>query len=170
MNVIWSKSNAFAGDFWRLSHSNNAMTWSIKSKTDHIVWSIDNKTLRYITFRRYEEDSWWENEYKDAVRKSWVFWVADWLSFSWTVSVNNTNTINNPSMMMDFNRFFGMKNSWYTVRWLLDTNSRFKTNIQERYYPLSWNFNFWVKEDDDPVYSHNPRPTRTWARSLENGQ
>lgn len=165
-SIIWAKSNGFSGDFWRLSHSNNTMTRSIKSKTDHIVWSIDNKTLRYITFHRYEEYPGANNDYRRAINHSGVHWLTDWLSFSWTVFVKNTNTINNPDKMIDFNRFFGMKNSGYTVRWLLDTQSKFNNNT-ERQYPLSGNFNFlWDKNGNGSPFSHNPRPTITWTRSM----
>lgn len=156
--IIWSQSNAFSWDFWRLSHWDNSMLRNITSKTNRIEWTIDKQTIRYISFKQYWDS--YVDQYRSDIRGSWYYWIKDWLTFTGTITPTNMNTIDSKKLMMDFNRLFGMKTRQYTVRWLL--NWKFKDqNEYEREDNLTGSFYFWESNNSSP-YSYNPRPTTTW--------
>lgn len=155
---IWARSNSFWWDFWRLSHSWNTMLWSVNSKTNRIVWIMNNKTLRTFSFVNYTDRH--PNEYSSASETT-TNWINNWLTFSGNIVPWRWWTSNIENQKMDFNWFFDMIDSQYTVRWLL----RWNNDVNKRSNTLTWNFDFWVGQEINSEYKNNPRPTTTGARS-----
>ena len=160
---IWSNSNMFSGDFWRLSRWDNTMIWTVNSATTNIKWNIDAKTLRAISFLKYIDP--YPTGYTNDEISSYTCWIANGLSFSWTVNpINGDRDSTNLDVNVDFNRFFGMNKENTIVRWLLNgtwQNSEWAED-PERDVPLTWEFVFGANDID---IDKNPRPTLSWDKS-----
>lgn len=147
--IYWAQSNWFSWEFWKLNQWNNSLTWSVNSLTTHISGVIDTKTIRAISFNKYSDvygfSGWISN---------WAYWLNSWLSFSGTTNFgweyNIWNTWN-----VDFNRFIGLNNTWYTLRGLLTTKY---DNYREKDAPLTGNFTF-------ETGTCNPRPALSWEHT-----
>lgn len=156
--IFWAISNGFSNDFWRLSRWNNSMMRYVDSKTNKIAGTIDTKTLRTISFLVYDDPD------SESYTSEWVwspYWLTQWLTFFGSANPSiwerytNTQT-NTQESNVDFNRFFGLTDPGYTVRWLLKDAINLSF-IDEKEYPLSWDFNFWTNNT-------NPRPELSGRR------
>ena len=158
--IIWSKSNMFSWEFWRLNQWNNSIMRSVDSKTTKISSYIDTKTLRTISFYQYTDPN--PNRYTDNSINSVASGISKWLSFSWHTEPSKwtRNTENLKDFNMDFNRFFTVNNPRYIVR-SLGYNFALDIGYQwdQKDSPLSWEFKFW---NQNQSYNYNPRPAESW--------
>lgn len=148
--IYWAQSNWFSWEFWKLNQWNNSLTWSVNSLTTHISGVIDTKTIRAISFYTYNNSN--SNSYS-GWNINWTNWISKNLSFSWHTG---TGRVPNTTWNVDFDRFFWLNATGYTLRSLLTTNYQ---TYEEKDAPLTWHFDF--KND-----TKNPRPALSGQHTI----
>lgn len=170
--TYWAASNAFSGDFWKLTQWKNSLVRYVDSLTDTIVWTIDTQTLRSISFNKYKDDD--AEKFNQKRSLDGTYWINDWLSFTWKIDPRSPNiwviqSENEQTGLWetsDFNRFFSLKKKDYIVRGLKTTDTYGENNETydeewEKDFQLAWDFDFNKN-------SNNPRPALSWSLSKEN--
>ena len=147
--IYWANSNGFSWEFWRLNQGNNSMIWKVTSKADSIKGYIDTKTIRFISFKKYTDSNltWFTNT---SFTDMWSYWIASWLEFSWTITLDTWEKSDTKIKNMDFNRIIKLPDPSNTTDSGVIIRSK-RTNIEKEGIPLTWEFNFYGE-------TNSPRP------------